>query len=172
MAGRDPRSIGTSLSNSLAMGPVLAPVSIALLMIVGGTLASQTTVRRPATSRAHWELAGAWASCSRSTCSWPTRFELRITAGRGDRAANGVQLVGLRRGICFMAAPVARAGWRLRPSSTPFQRTPAAGNPVMATDRRGRADSSTSRDWSRRESAPVPSFRPKQECHAKSDRHQ
>ena len=30
-------------------GPVLAPVSIALLMIVGGTLASQTTVRCPAT---------------------------------------------------------------------------------------------------------------------------
>jgi hypothetical protein len=31
-------------------GPVLAPICIALLMIVGGTLASQSAVRRPATS--------------------------------------------------------------------------------------------------------------------------
>src|SRR6266850_2363863 len=31
-------------------GPVLAPVSIALLMIVGGTLASQSALSRPATS--------------------------------------------------------------------------------------------------------------------------
>jgi hypothetical protein len=41
-------------------GPVLAPVSIALLMIVGGTLASQTSMRRPATSltRALWRVNG------------------------------------------------------------------------------------------------------------------
>ena len=41
-------------------GPVLAPVCIALLMIVGGTLASQTTVRRPATwlTRTLWSLQG------------------------------------------------------------------------------------------------------------------
>src|SRR4029077_5666465 len=33
-------------------GPVLAPVSIALLMIVGGTLATQSAARQPATSLA------------------------------------------------------------------------------------------------------------------------
>jgi hypothetical protein len=39
-------------------GPVLAPVSIALLMIVGGTLVSQSAVRQPATSLARrlWRL--------------------------------------------------------------------------------------------------------------------
>jgi hypothetical protein len=39
-------------------GPVLAPVCIALLMIVGGTLASQFAVRQPATSftRTLWRL--------------------------------------------------------------------------------------------------------------------
>jgi hypothetical protein len=39
-------------------GPVLAPVCIALLMIVGGTLASQSAVRQPATSltRRLWRL--------------------------------------------------------------------------------------------------------------------
>jgi hypothetical protein len=39
-------------------GPVLAPVCIALLMIVGGTLASQSVIRQPATSltRRLWRL--------------------------------------------------------------------------------------------------------------------
>jgi hypothetical protein len=41
-------------------GPVLAPVAIALLMIVGGTLATQSPVRCPATSftRTLWRMQG------------------------------------------------------------------------------------------------------------------
>ena len=57
-------------------GPVLAPVCIALLMIVGGTLASQSD-RDASRDRSHAHIVGlaaGSASRSRSTCSWPTRF--------------------------------------------------------------------------------------------------
>jgi hypothetical protein len=41
-------------------GPVLAPVCIALLMVVGGTLASQSTTRRPATALTRTAWRASW----------------------------------------------------------------------------------------------------------------
>ena len=106
-------------------GPVLAPVCIASLMIVWGTLVTQSHDRIPASrfTRASWGLCcdrhparalgihGRFDSC-------PARRARRDSSG----AADGVQLAAVRRGAPAMAVPsvtslgARRAGDRCRAS--------------------------------------------------------
>ena len=101
-------------------GPVLAPVCIALLMIAGGTLASQFHFRNPATSlttavwRVNWlgialalyvfmadALHAAHQGLDVATTVLPTAFNWSVF---------GVALA-------LMAAPVAQIVWRMRPDA-------------------------------------------------------
>ena len=83
-------------------GPVLAPVSIALLMIVGGTLASQTTVDASC-DLSHAHIVGlAWARHRARALRVHGRLASRCASRPGrddDRAATSVQLVGVLRRI-------------------------------------------------------------------------
>ena len=99
-------------------GPVLAPVIIALLMIVGGTLASQTAVRRPATSLARtlWRLQ--WARHRARALRVHGRLASRRASRAGrddDRAAGGVQLAAVLRGIHAHGGAGGAGRWRMRP---------------------------------------------------------
>lgn len=98
-------------------GPVLAPVSIASLMIVGGTLVSQCDVTRPATSltRALWRLH--WLGIA---------LALYVFMADALRALlQGLDVTTVLpatfnwpmfcMALALMAAPVAHLGWRLLP---------------------------------------------------------
>lgn len=98
-------------------GPVLAPVSIASLMIVGGTLVSQCAVTRPATSftrtlwRLHW-LGIALALYVFMADSLRALFQgLDVTTVLPTAFNWPMFCVAL----ALMAAPVAHLGWRLLP---------------------------------------------------------
>jgi hypothetical protein len=99
-------------------GPVLAPVSIASLMIVGGTLASQTTVMRPATSltRTLWCLQGLgialalYVFMADSLRAVPQGLDV-VRAVLPQAFNWSVFCVA----FTLMAAPVAQTGWRMRP---------------------------------------------------------
>jgi hypothetical protein len=106
-------------------GPVLAPVCIAALMIVGGTLASQAMVRPRATSltRTLWGLHALGIALALVVFMADS---LRAV-DRGLAAAAAVLPVAFNWpmfGLAFtlMAAPVAESAWRLRP--TRHGRTP------------------------------------------------
>ena len=98
-------------------GPVLAPVSIASLMIVGGTLASQTTVRRPATSltRTLWRLNGLGIALALYVFMADS---LRVVHQGLDRTTTVLPEAFNWSVFCvaftLMAAPVAQTGWRIR----------------------------------------------------------
>ena len=99
-------------------GPVLAPVCIALLMIVGGTLASQPTVRRPATSltRTLWRLQGLGIALALYVFMADS---LRVVHQGLDATTTVLPQAFNWPVFCvaftLMAAPVAQIGWRLRP---------------------------------------------------------
>jgi hypothetical protein len=79
-------------------GPVLAPVSIALVMIVWGTLVTQSEDAATG-SRGHGRLAGP-VSCWRSPCSWPTPGGASERPSGGDgSAADDVQLAAVLGGV-------------------------------------------------------------------------
>ena len=107
-------------------GPVIAPVLIALLMIVGGTLATQSAFTHPMSSltRTLWRfqalgialalyvfMADALRASYQGldvTTTLPTAFNWPAFCVA----------------LALMAAPVAQAGWRMRPSGTPVLRKP------------------------------------------------
>jgi len=99
-------------------GPVLAPVSIAVLMIVGGTLASQSTVRYPvsALTRTLWRLQGLGIVLAlyvfMADSLRVVHHGLEATTTVLPHAFNWPVF-----GVAFalMAAPVAEAAWRMRP---------------------------------------------------------
>jgi len=98
-------------------GPVLAPISIAALMIVGGTLASQTTMR-PATrlTRTLWSLQGLGIVLALYVFMADS---LRVVHHGLDVAMTVLPTAFNWPLFCvaftLMAAPVARTGWRMRP---------------------------------------------------------
>ena len=99
-------------------GPVLAPVSIASLMIVGGTLASQTTVRRPATSltRTLWRLSGLGIALALYAFMADS---LRVVHQGLDATTTVLPEAFNWSVFCvafmLMAAPVAQTLWHVRP---------------------------------------------------------
>jgi hypothetical protein len=99
-------------------GPVLAPVSIACLMIVWGTLATQCTDRRPATplTRALWGLSAVGITLALAVFMTDS---LRA-APHGVDVARQVLPIAFNWtafvvAVALMAAPVAQIGWRLIP---------------------------------------------------------
>jgi hypothetical protein len=98
-------------------GPVLAPVSIALLMVVWGTLASQSADSRPGTSvtRALWGLAGfgimlalyVFMADSLRTVHQGIDVTRRVLPTSFNWPLFGVAFT-------LMAMPVAEIGWRMR----------------------------------------------------------
>jgi hypothetical protein len=99
-------------------GPVLAPVSIALLLVVGGTVASQSQVTRPATSftRTLWCLHGLGIALA--------LYVFMADSLRAVTQGLDVTTIALPRAfnwpvfcvaITLMAAPVAQTRWRMRP---------------------------------------------------------
>jgi hypothetical protein len=99
-------------------GPVLAPVSIALLMIVGGTLASQTTVSRPSTSltRTLWCLHGIGMVLA----LYLFMADSLSAVPRGLDAVTTVLPTAFNWSVfcvavTLMAAPLAQASRRMRP---------------------------------------------------------
>ena len=103
-------------------GPVLAPVSIALLMIVGGTLASQSTVMRRATSltRTLWRLHALGIALALYVFMADS---LRAVHQGLDATTNVLPEAFNWSVFCvafaLMAAPVAAAGWRMRAQRHP-----------------------------------------------------
>ena len=109
-------------------GPVLAPVCIALLMIVWGTLVTQRAVRSPARSvastlwwRLNW-LGVALALYVFMADSLRT-VQLGMDATRTvlPTAFNWSAFVVA---LVLMAAPVAHAAWRTRPTTLQDIRSP------------------------------------------------
>ena len=108
-------------------GPVLAPVSIAMLMIVGGTLASQTTDHgAPTLTWTSWGLS--WLGMALALYvfmadSLHTVYQgLDATRQVLPRTFNwAVFCVALT----LMAVPVAQIGWRMRPRQQGFMRNVA-----------------------------------------------
>jgi len=99
-------------------GPVLAPVCIALLMIVWGTLATQSNDRRPATpvTWAVWGMNGlgiALALYVFMADSLRTVHEGLDATRRVLPASFNWPLFCVALGL--MAAPVAQIGWRMGP---------------------------------------------------------
>jgi hypothetical protein len=98
-------------------GPVLAPVSIALLMIVGGTLASQSTVWRPLSSltRTLWRLQ--WLGIALALYVFMADSLRAVQQGLATTAVLPQAFNWWLFWVAFtlMAAPVAQAGWRMRP---------------------------------------------------------
>ena len=100
-------------------GPVLAPVCIALLMIVWGTLVSQRAVRGPARSVAStlcWRLN--WIGIGLALCVFMAD-SLR-TVHEGMEATRTVLPTAFNWSVfvvalALMAAPVAHIAWRMRP---------------------------------------------------------
>jgi hypothetical protein len=109
-------------------GPVLAPVSIAVLLVVGGTVASQSDVTPPATpvTRTLWCLHGLGIALAlyvfmadslravthgldATTIALPTAFNWPVFCVA----------------VTLMASPVAQTRWRLRPQKA---RLPVGAN--------------------------------------------
>jgi len=98
-------------------GPVLAPVSIALLMIVGGTLASERDLRRGpfALSRSGWRLQGLGVALALYVFMADALSALR----QGLEATQTVLPTTFNWplfcvALALMALPVAQAAWRFR----------------------------------------------------------
>ena len=98
-------------------GPVLAPVSIALLMIVWGTLASQSADPRPATSvtRALWGLCGVGIMLA----LYVFMADALRTVHQGLDVTRHVLPTSFNWPLfcvafTLMAMPVAEIGWRMR----------------------------------------------------------
>jgi hypothetical protein len=99
-------------------GPVLAPVCIALLMIVWGTLASQSADRSPAACL-------TWTSCGLSWLGIALALYVFMADSLGavhqglDAARNVLpepfNWSVFSVALTLMAAPVAHIGWRMRP---------------------------------------------------------
>ena len=101
-------------------GPVLAPVCIALLMIAGGTLASQFHFRSPATSltTALWRLN--WLGVALAL--YVFMADALRAAHQGLDVATAVLPKAFNWSIfcvavALMAAPVAQIAWRIRPQA-------------------------------------------------------
>jgi hypothetical protein len=98
-------------------GPVLAPVSVALLMIVGGTLASRPDVTRGAfaLTRSWWPLQGLgvalalYVFMADALSALPRGFEATQTV-----LPETFNWALFWAAFALMAAPVAQAAWRFR----------------------------------------------------------
>jgi len=109
-------------------GPVLAPVGIAALMIVGGTLVTQST-RVSLDPRVHVRWALAWPGIALALYVFMADALQAVRDGR-DAAATlpthfNWPLFGIA--LVLMAAPVAETAWRMR--MTP--RRPASAGPEL-----------------------------------------
>jgi hypothetical protein len=99
-------------------GPVLAPVSIAFLLIVGGTVASQSHVTRPPTAltRALWCLHGFGIALALYVFMADS---LRAVTQGLDVTTMALPSVFnwpmFSVAVALMAAPVAQTRWRMRP---------------------------------------------------------
>jgi hypothetical protein len=98
-------------------GPVLAPVCIALLMIVGGTLASERDLRRGpfAPSRSGWRLQGLGVAIA----LYVFMADALSALPRGLEATQTVLPTTFNWplfcvALTLMALPVAQAAWRFR----------------------------------------------------------
>jgi hypothetical protein len=97
-------------------GPVLAPVLIASLMIVGGTLVTQSAVRRPATflTRTLWRLNGIGIALAlyvfMADSLRAVQDGLDVTKTMPQAFNWPVYWVA----FALMAAPVVHTGWRIR----------------------------------------------------------
>jgi hypothetical protein len=98
-------------------GPVLAPVCIALLMIVGGTLACQCDVKRGACalSRSWWHLQGPGVALA----LYVFMADALSALDQGLEATQTVLPTTFNWSLfwvafALMAAPVAQAAWRFR----------------------------------------------------------
>jgi hypothetical protein len=99
-------------------GPVLAPVCIAVLMVVGGTLAIQSPIERPADvlTRALWRLNGLGIVLALYTF-------MADSLGAVNHGLSATTTVLPRAfhwsvfsvAVALMAAPLAQAHWPLRP---------------------------------------------------------
>lgn len=108
-------------------GPVLAPVCIALLMIVWGTLVSQRAARNPARSLAStlwWRLNGLGVALA----LYVFMADALRTVPEGMAATRTVLPTAFNWSVfvvalALMAAPVADIAWRMRPGRprTDFQ---------------------------------------------------
>jgi hypothetical protein len=112
-------------------GPVLAPVCIAVLMIVWGTLATQATDHGAATSL-------TWTSWSSSSIG----IALALYVFMADSLLTVYQGLDVTRqvlprtfnwavfcvALTLMAVPVAQIGWRMRPRQQGFLRNVAPGS--------------------------------------------
>jgi hypothetical protein len=99
-------------------GPVLAPVCIAVLLVVGGTWASQSTVRRPATplTRTLWGLHGLGIALA----LYVFMADSLRAVNHGLDAMTSVLPQAFNWpmfcvAVALMAAPAAQARWRTRP---------------------------------------------------------
>ena len=114
-------------------GPVLAPVSIALLMIVWGTLATQFTDRDPATSFT-WALWGV-SGLGIALALYVFMADALRTMPQGLDAVRQVLPTTFNwplfcLALALMAAPVTRIAWRVLTSA----RAPGrSGSPTEAT---------------------------------------
>jgi hypothetical protein len=111
-------------------GPVLAPVSIALLMIAWGTFATQFSDARPATplTRTAW----AAASLGAGLALYVFMTDALRAAHLGTEAVRNVLPAAFNwpmflLALALMAAPVVQSGWPMRPRPRAAARvTPAA----------------------------------------------
>jgi hypothetical protein len=99
-------------------GPVLAPVCIAVLMVVGGTLASQSHVTSPTTplTRILWRLQGLGIALAlyvfMANSIWAASHGLEATTTVLPKAFNWSAFYVA---VALMAAPLAQTRWRIRP---------------------------------------------------------
>ena len=106
-------------------GPVLAPVCIALLMIVGGTLASQTALSRPATSltRTLWRLHGLGIALALYVFMADSLRAVQQGLDVTTVLPKAFNWPVFCAAFTLMAAPVAQTLWRtrLRPPDLPVE---------------------------------------------------
>ena len=98
-------------------GPVLAPVSIAVLMVIWGTFASQLPDRSPVTAltRTSWTVSGIGIALAlyvfMADSIWALRQGLDVASQGLPQPFNWVVFCVA---VALMAAPVAEIVWRLR----------------------------------------------------------
>lgn len=111
-------------------GPVLAPVCIAVLMIVWGTLVSQRTVKSPAgpVTSILWRLNGLgialalYVFMADSLRAVPQGLD--VTRAVLPQAFNWPAFVVA---LTLMASPVVQIAWRMRPSTIRYATPPDSG---------------------------------------------
>jgi hypothetical protein len=111
-------------------GPVLAPICIASLLIVSGTLVSQRAVQVPASSvtstwwRLNWLGVALALYVFMADSLRAVHQGLDVTRAVLPQTFNWSVFVVA---VTLMAAPVARLGWQMRPRSVRYPTPPSSG---------------------------------------------